>query len=335
MQDILQIIHLSDQHINLQPVPLGMLHLLRGAAYLGDDAYSFTARGVWPFDPAASRRLKRRLQAIASEWASTTWLFGTGDHTTYGDSTSYNRAEEIFTSHAEASEADHHHWIHGNHDAWPDDHPFAATDSKLKNRKLDLKRRGCVVETAVLLCEEVSKNFAVQAYALDTVRYERTPNSFAFGWPAGGSVEKLAELSTKHIRSVPTIRLLLMHHPLVGNGGRAWDTQLWGQSTAVWLVPPRAHPFHLLISGHTHKPSPTTLGAPHRNLPPYMRQVVAGAALEAAPADTTRLNQHFQVLRLRANAENTVQVERQQFSRTAPGGEFDLTRRDDWTFTLT
>lgn len=330
MEPLLQIVHISDLHFRLQVEPFGLTKL-RQSLFLLPRLTALINKGIQPHDEAAREKFLdffMELRAGEGGRFKDTVLLDTGDLSTLGDPESLEEGTQ-FLKELETSGVSQVVCLQGNHDAWPRDLPLFAPPGVLDEHEQWLRREHYPNKWP----EEPLKwsypewGFEIQLFGLETVIHDRFWNTAAVGKvsrprPHAGDVESVAQLARlrSHVESNDTggavFRILASHH-LIGLGGQRsnrWDRVRDGDNVFAQLQDSQ-HPFHLILSGHTHRlyPEWTTLTSAASE--PI--QMVVGSLLQrphpeaSAPAAVPRFDSSYQAQILRFYARGcTILMER-------------------------
>ena len=277
-QPVLQIVHVSDLHVLTtvnHPAAPTVRFLTRWARRAGLGALSRSLEeGTAPCDlfaPIMFRRFVKQISVGDPTWSSSpTWLVDTGDQTTYGDTPSLQRAQQILDSFSKVATPPHERLVnlHGNHDAWPDDFPLFQ-QSKIPGQIAKLNNRPhqfAVGTPQATLRAPLAKNGEIQLYSIDTIDPGAVPNAWARGAVSSTQLAQLQAMVSASQGNPGSrhLRILATHHPVHFPPPRPRYQMVIAKNTRVGNSLERTSPpVHLLLSGHTHSLFPELGQLPH------------------------------------------------------------------------
>lgn len=277
-EPLLQIIHYSDMHLAVggllqkrwlasRKIPLAYRQGLAGARLAVLDAFEEVIEGLTVGDPVWSKR--------------PAWLVDTGDGTTFGEAAALNewdkRSQKFLSA---AGPRGSMLRVYGNHDAWPQTHPFGVQHAPWRmDMHRDMLRAQHFQATwpEAALAEPIPGTTSrVELFAVNSVDHTLWANVLALGvaardrdWthfqmiPRPTPAADLAAQALADAGAQNNFRIAAMHYPVADaatSGNPSLQKVLMGrvrfaaelQTHAV--VKPLVT--HLLLAGHTHEPFP-------------------------------------------------------------------------------
>ena len=306
---LLQIIHISDQHVQKGLGDRAGLanNNRRFQSWLREklewhDAFEWH-EGTLGHDETAASAFEQFLQQLRKKdkiWFNSqvsgpeTWLVDTGDATAFGDFDSIRTAHELRSRWESILNPCKVRSLFGNHDAWPSTHPAilagASYAPAMAKQRMQLRQRPdwhkeeWLKPLATMGGEPLPR---IECYGLSTVSFGLLDNILAIG-----EIEEndLAELKQQILNQShnPAYRILLTHHPLVfpylpsekkvkglidKMTLRNADSVVGQLLNASPSVPSstRSPYIHLVLSGHTH------LAYPGNALPCNVKDLYQGS----------------------------------------------------------
>jgi len=210
------------------------------------------------------------------------WIIDTGDLSNWGDDGSIMQGRSNLLSFKDAINADELLGIYGNHDAWPNAHPFFSRPTAIKKHRKEFRKNHYKDKFPLnpITCLIPSQTNEIQLYSLNSVLHlPWHENVRALGkiiedmyWKRGATsplpkvqLQKLANLvsinqggSNNH-----DLRILLTHHPIHYPGQKPnWTMHLINDNEVANYLntgsgsspTPLAH---IILSGHTHNVYPS------------------------------------------------------------------------------